>query len=850
MATLTDLVSIRSQLMLGLEAYLRAFVRLDVRQWPASAFLNGRSLVDLYQWPDVERWDRLDEAARRQRQQADRRGEFAPEEPRDRREAWLTVRPTVARAVILGRPGEGKTTLTQLTCRAVADEAWQVITHRSQPLSALELPIWLTVRDVLRAGSITAAVGESCRLAVADALHRYYPAEGISPVPAATFLSQALSRASTWLFLDALDERLPDRRDTTQALYELGTLPCHVVVTSRPYGYERTDIPWGTNRPATEFVLAPLTGDQQRAFVAERWFVGDAAGAERVIALIKGHPHFGDMTINGLLLTLTCATAERDPDLPATTHRVDLYDRMVRNIVSRAHKANPVRDQVEIRNRLQVLGDLAWRLFPLRPGEKEFNDDEWDDAATEACEARGLDRAWRTRLEHDISEAGLLVSRTDGWWGFLHRTFLEYLAATGLVRQGVPATVDAIVAHAHDEQWREVLVFAVQHLARVQRKRDEAGAVVSGVLAQAGVGMAAMLMGEAVAEVSAEAEAETPVIPADVVEHRLRPALVATMTDDTNVLAPVRVRAGRALGRFGDRRFRHDAWNLPVDGTMIAASTGSGQRPVQTVLGFIRIPAGPFWMGSNPLKDPYASEYETWDQVRLMYDFYISRWPVTVAQMRAFVEAQAELARLGLPSCHIDDSACEGLSNHPAVVFKLDDAVAYCAWLTETLRDWGGTPEPLRGLLREGLGDGRRWQVTLPSEAEWEKAARSVDGRVYPWGNNFDRNRANCWGDEALEARGIHGPSPVGCFPRGASPYGVEELSGNVWEWTRSRHQYYPYDPTDQRREALNDHDSRVIRGGSYLDSPWAARAAYRSLARPGSLTFIGFRVVISPFRP
>ncbi len=239
----------------------------------------------------------------------------------------------------------------------------------------------------------------------------------------------------------------------------------------------------------------------------------------------------------------------------------------------------------------------------------------------------------------------------------------------------------------------------------------------------------------------------------------------------------------------------------------------------------ILIPAGEFVMGED------SNAHKVY-----LDAFYIARYPVTNAEYKKFVDATKQRA----PKHWSDGKIPVGKDNHPVVYVDWDDVQAYCRWLTAKLKGKSQKSKVERdGQLLTLDFELDTWQVRLPTEAEWEKAARGTDGRKYPWGDELpDATRCNFNNNEK-------GTTPVGKYsPRGDSPYGVGDMAGDVWEWCSSVYKPYPY-RADDGREDLKASGIRVVRGGAFGDVSNLVRAAFRRWDAPdlGSVN-VGFRVV------
>jgi len=302
---------------------------------------------------------------------------------------------------------------------------------------------------------------------------------------------------------------------------------------------------------------------------------------------------------------------------------------------------------------------------------------------------------------------------------------------------------------------------------------------------------------------------------------------------ESGSLSPIeRAEIGRKLSEIGDLR----------------AGVGiiTTNRIILPDVAWCHIPAGEFMMGFegiDELEEPTHNLY--------LPDFYMSRYLVTYAQYCAFENApdfndarwwddfsdDQKYQKIDQPFTY-DNHPCEGVTWYMAT--------AFCRWLTH---HWNESQMPMMVWDIDTQSYQEKayhpMKILLPSEAEYEKMVRGIDGRMLPYGNadidnhfGFDPNKAN------TSETGIGMTTAVGLFPDGASPYGVLDACGNVEIWTCSQPRGYPYQP-DDGRENLGG-NKRITRGGSWKGDASYAHASHRGdgIQATSKHSWVGFFIV------
>jgi formylglycine-generating enzyme required for sulfatase activity len=483
-------------------------------------------------------------------------------------------------------------------------------------------------------------------------------------------------------------------------------------------------------------------------------------------------------------------------------------------------------------------------------------------------------------LRQIVERSGMLVQTRVGVYGFAHRVMADQLTANLVVNHSMEIN---FVASITEDGWREVILMAT---SRIPSNRAEQ--LVSALLAQgshsptrlAVAGWSLVedsqicseqrrrvkeriinevnqtrdpvsftLLAEALlAADSASAEEWVSMILSGQ-NNRLR-QITLTLLSDVNPEAgrffvpllirllgndheppDLRARAAMALAKLATRP-DNELWQVLQSARQPSANPLLKSAAIWAwcelgrfeKLGLLRVPAGEFLMGSDPRLDSEAGDREQPQHSLYLPTFYIAKYPVTVAEWLAYGAASGREPR--------SPWSKDGPENHPVRRVTWAESLAYTQW----------------------------YGFSLPSEAEWEKSVRGIDGQIYPWGNSWRMGLANTneywqrklrdlcsklfWWDDPERT------TPVGQFsPGGDSAYQGIDVTGNIWEWTRSQFAPYPYDPQDGREELLAD-NPRVLRGGAFSAGRRYARCAYRNYdIDPDFMTrSLGFRVaVVSP---
>lgn len=672
-------------------------------------------------------------------------------------------------------------------------------------------------------------------------------------------------RKGCLLMVDGLDEVNPEDRPAVRSAVEelltefdnpnlrclLASRPSAIQVAEQMHGFKRCEV-------------QRLTDEQRNALI-EMWYkavlADDPREARRKAHDLSSRINESDQPVQDLATTPLMATIfamvhySRD-ELPK--QRAKLYEDAVEVLLTEPYKGEEAKE-------LEKTGGMEWDVrrdriariaFELRErGKDSLLEDDlleliWKRFGSEEAEAK---RITRTFLRDVAGRGGLLESVDDSYGFYTHATFQEFLAGRYLAEEYPQEKLPMFLQeHINNDLWDEALRLAAGYLAI--KGEDKVNRFVLQI-ADAGMGKSE--------ETKSRAYFVAGLALADVPGARRLPDtvnyLVPQMTDLLIANPPrVKVRArfnlGMALGTLGDPRLN------PLEPKCVP------------------IPAGVFRMGTNDedkkiIEEQEAKSWEDESPSHQVYvsDFSIGKYLVTNFEFGEFYNAKGYedesfwskdgwLWRTGkfdsdlswienkdtrenyerwLANRTVDlrnkpfywEDAQWNTPNLPVVGVTWFEAEAYCNWLSKMTNK----------------------KYSLPTEAQWEKAARGKQNTIWSWGNTWQGDLCNNADKDTTDT--LNRTSPVGMYPNGASVYGAMDMMGNVWEWCLDWYDEKIYEKRkdEEVKDPLgaNSGSVRVLRGGSWYFVRYLTRCAFRYWFLPVSFNDnVGFRLILSPDSP
>jgi formylglycine-generating enzyme required for sulfatase activity len=712
------------------------------------------------------------------------------------------------RVVLVGDPGAGKSTFL----RRIAFAACETLLGKNALAAEEMLPKPCPFPILIRAASLAEYIRKRKAAPAGD-----HPAEVDSPAWLTRYLESAATE-NNWnldaaffretlvgpclLMLDGLDE-VPDRiqRKAIARLLEKAArahATARVVATSRPPAY-------GGETVIPGFVtiqIAPLE-DRAVATFVENWCRAlHGAGAKATVHqaelmdAIGSKPEIEEMARNPVMLTALAVLHWNRKRLP------DQRSKLYQSVLEWLAAAREEKRTTPAKQCLDLMQHLAYTMH-TDPRGKQAEVTRFAAARILAPRFRGVPEdeqqaAATSFLNEEEIDSGILVSRGETL-RFWHLTFQEYLAAAALASRDAdrPRLLfddGKREGKLYRPEWRETVLLLAGILCGQGQERIDAflAGILDGLGNDAPLATRARTVG-LIGRILQDLKSWNYRI----ADPRYRETLDRVMDIfDAKAAREIKLRtrleAAEALGQAGDPRLEQDNW--------------------------VRLDGGAFWMGAQRL-DPKGKNYDPnafgdeWPVHGVeLSPFYIGRYLVTVSEYDRFIAAGGYADEKFWKAGGYGDLATPGhwpsqlrYPNRPVVEVTWYEAAAYCAW----------------------AGGG------LPTEAEWECAARG--GRdAYPWGRQNPPS-GGAWTDYGGSSRE---PIPVGMFPQGATPQGVHDLAGNLFEWTADWWGHYS-DTVVRDPKGPEEGEGKVARGGSWL------RVSYRDRVgagvRRGSM---GFRCV------